>query len=247
MKRAFQLILVLFSLNSCNYIFDLKRTGDQVSEEIPWNGATQIEIWAPVHLILVNSDEVKMEISGMDFIVDGYNLIQSDEKLIIKHQNSNQLQEAKIADLTLYAPQFKQITANSPSKITNKDTLRFDNLNIVVNGKGVFTTSELTLKGNNFSLAVYGGSNKSKHILSGKLHSVLYNIQGGTDIEAFDLLTSQTTIIQKSYGDCYVSATDYIEVNTYSTGDVYYEGSPEIKFQRIVNTLMKASGQIYKY
>lgn len=241
-------ILILFALiSSCTYISDLKRTGDVKTITQGWDGNGNIEIWAPCRLLLINSANSRIEISGMDFIVDGYDLVQSEGSLVIEHNNPNGLQENKIADITIYAPTFKKITANSPCKIVNMDTLRFTNLEFVVNGKGIYTTSDLTLKGNNFHLSVYGGINKSRHNLTGEVTNAHYHIQGGTDIDALNLQTLNTTIVQKSYGHCYINCTHELNVTTYSTGNVYYSGNPTVTFTLQQNAIMKASGGVYKW
>lgn len=244
MQRILLFLPFLILIASCDYIVDLKKTGTTITQEIPWNGANHIEIWAPVKLILTNSASTKMEMTGMDFIVEGYTLTQTDDKLIIEHDHNSQLQENRMASLTLFAPGFKNITANSPCKITSQDTLHIDRLNIVVNGKGAFTSSNLIIKGQSINLAVYGGTNKSMQRLSGKTNTASYHIQGGTDIDALDLSTLETIIVNKSYGDCFVNAANRLQVQTYSTGNVFYTGSPEVEFELIENTLMKATGGI---
>jgi len=226
---------------------DLKKTGNQKNITLEWNGIGTIEVWAPCRLVLINSEEPRIEISGMDFIVDGYELLQYEDKLVIEHNNTNGLQENKIADIRLYASIFKKITANSPCKIANMDTLRFTNLEFVVNGKGIYTTSDLNLKGNNFHLSVYGGINKSHQYLKGKVDNAFYNIQGGTDIDALELQTQNTTIVQKSYGQCYVNSTEELNVSTFSTGNVYYIGNPKVTFTLRENTIMKASGSVFRW
>src|SRR5690554_846742 len=117
MENKILLLVSVLILGSCSYILDMKRTGDQKTIQLDWNGATSIEIWAPCKLILVNSETPFMEVEGMDFIVDGYDFIQSDDKLVIEHKNTNWLQEEKIANITLGAPDFKRFTFNSPGKI----------------------------------------------------------------------------------------------------------------------------------
>lgn len=246
MQRIALFLTFSYLIASCDYIVDLKKTGTTITEEIPWNGASHIEIWAPVQLILTNSATTKIKMTGMDFILQGYQLTQTDEKLIIEHNHNSQLQENRMASLMLFAPDFKNITANSPCKITTHDTLHIDRLNIVVNGKGAFTSGSMILKGQSINLAVYGGTNKSMQRLSGKINTASYHIQGGTDIDALELSTLETIIVNKSYGDCYVNVTDHLKVQTYSTGNVYYRGSPEIEFELIENTLMKATGTIRK-
>lgn len=244
MKKVIIIILAIGMLGACSYITDLKRVGDETTLNIDWSGAEEIEIEAPVRLILVNSESPALQLTGMDFIVDGYDLIQEENKLTIRHQNIDWLQDSKIADLHVYSVEFNRITANAPCQITtNNDTLLINHLNLVVNGKGIYTTSDLILKGNSLSISVYGGINKSQHILAGKVNNGTYHIQGGTDMDALELTTQNTTVIHKSYGDCYLNATDQLMVTIFSTGNVFYTGLPELTFEQRQNTVMTATGK----
>jgi DNA polymerase III psi subunit len=244
MKQVIISILAIGMLAGCNYITDLKRVGDETTLNIGWSGAGEIEIEAPVRLILVNSETPSLQLTGMDFIVEGYDLIQEDHKLIIRHQNVNWLQDSKIADLYVYSTDFNRITANAPCQITsNNDTLIINQLSLVVNGKGIYTTSDLIVKGNSLSISVYGGINKSQHILAGQVNKATYHIQGGTDMDALALATQNTTVIHKSYGDCYLNATDQLQVTIFSTGNVYYTGTPELTFEQRQNTVMTSTGK----
>ena len=244
MKHIVIAILVLGMLAGCSYITDLKRTGDEITQDMGWSGADEIEIWAPVRLILVNSESSALQLTGMEFIVEGYDLIQEENKLIIRHQNIDWLQDSKIADLYVYSSEFNRITANAPCQITtNNDTLLINHLSLVVNGKGIYTTSDMILKGSALSISVFGGINKSKHTLAGQVDNVTYHIQGGTDIDALELATKSTTVVHKSYGDCYLNARDQLMVTIYSTGNVFFTGSPELTFEQRQNTLMTATGK----
>jgi len=244
-KQIIKILLTISTLSSCNYIKDLKRTENEKTLEINWEGASEIEIWAPVRLILVNSQTPNLKLTGMEFIVNGYDIIQQEDKLIIEHQNINWLQDNKIADLYIYSNSFNNITANAPCKITtNNDTLFIDQLNIIVNGKGIYTTSDLLIKGNKLSISVFGGINKSKHIIAGNVESANYHIQGGTDIEALDLEALNTSVLHKSYGDCYLNSINNLQVIIYSTGNVYYLGSPSVTFKQQQNTVMTATGEV---
>ena len=231
--------------NSCSYVFDLKRTGEDISKELSWNGAVNFELQASARVIPVVSNETKIVLKGMDFIVNDYELTQIDDKLIISHK-FEYIQEDKMADILLYAPNFNHFTFNAPCKFYSSDTLYFNNLNIIVNGKGAFTTSDLVLKGNRLNLAVYSNINKSNHTLSGSVDFVNYNIEGSTNIKASNLSIKKTVITNKSIGDCYVSVSELLEVYIYSTGNVYYSGSPQLNVERKENNSMNASGKVYQ-
>jgi hypothetical protein len=116
-----------------------------------------------------------------------------------------------------------------------------------VNGKGIFTTSDLTLKGNSLILYVYGGINVSEHKLSGIINKASYIMEGGADIDALNLKTQTTNINHKSYGNIYVDAEEYLNAEIYSTGNIYYTGQPTITLEIIENTIMDASGQLLPY
>jgi len=247
MKNKILLLLSVLTLGSCSYILDMKRSGDDKKIEVAWNGASSIEVWAPCKLILVNSGTPFMEVEGMDFIVDGYDLIQSDDKLVIEHKNTNWLQEEKIANITLGAPEFKKFIFNSPGKISTRDTLSITQLQIVVNGKGIYTTSDLILKGDNFSISVYGGINKSSHHLSGEVKSAHYTMEGGTDIDALKLKTQTATIVHKSYGNIFLNVSEKLKGKIYSTGNIYYSGNPDMEVEIVKSTVMDASGKVIRY
>ncbi|MGQ1948087.1 GIN domain-containing protein [Geofilum sp. OHC36d9] len=247
MKKITALLYFTTLLSSCTYITDMKRTGDNKTISLSWNGATNIEIWAPCQIVLINSDTTAIQIEGMDFIVDGYELTQSEEKLTIEHKQTNWLQEEKMAEIRLYAPDFKTIIYNSPGHLLCRDTLIVNQFQIVVNGKGIFTTSDLTLKGNSLTLNVYGGINKSYHKLSGILSKASYTMEGGTDIDALNLKTQITNVNHKSYGNIYLNAEEQLNAKIYSTGNIYYTGQPNISFETIESTIMKASGQLLPY
>ena len=247
MKKLAALLFLATILGSCSYILDLNRTGDDKIIKLDWNGATNIEIWAPCQMTLINSNTTGIEIEGMDFIVDGYEITQTEDELIIEHENTSSLQEKKMADIRLSAPDFETITYNAAGHLLNEDTLTVDQFKIVVNGKGIYTTSNLTLKGNSLTLYVYGGINKSEHKLSGIVNKASYTMEGGTDIDAINLKTQTTNINHKSYGNIYVDAEEYLNAQIYSTGNIYYTGQPTISFEIIENTIMDASGQLLLY
>jgi hypothetical protein len=226
---------------------DLNKTGDDKIINLDWNGATDIEVWAPCQITLINSETTGIEIEGMDFIVDGYEITQTEDELIIEHENTSLLQEGKMADIRLSAPDFETITYNSAGHLLNEDTLIVDQFKIVVNGKGIFTTSDLTLKGNSLILYVYGGINVSEHKLSGIINKASYIMEGGADIDALNLKTQTTNINHKSYGNIYVDAEEYLNAEIYSTGNIYYTGQPTITYEIIENTIMDASGQLLPY
>jgi hypothetical protein len=83
-------------------------------------------------------------------------------------------------------------------------------------------------------------------LLNGIVDNAIYHIEGGTDIDALALKSSATSITHRSYGHCHVHASDELKVTIFSTGNVYYSGTPVLDVTHQKNSLMKASGQVYR-
>ena len=229
---------------SCSYITDLKRTGDIITVEYDVSSATHIEIFAPVRLIPVIHNESKIKIIGMDFIVEDYVLTHSEEKIVVEHKKPIRIQEHKIADLYLYTPKIERITVNYPGKLHSNDTLYFDNLVIVINGRAAYTTGNLILKGNNLRFYAFGTTSKCNQILSGEVRSALLHIEGGARLNALELSTVSAKIVHKSFGHCHVAVSEQLDVEIFASGNLYYKGNPQTTFEWIENNLMKATGKI---
>lgn len=246
MRPILATILMVLSMTSCDYLSDLKRTGELVEKEIILPAPTEIDIWAPVKVVLTNSSDSLLRLSGPDFLIDGYELIHEKGKLTIRHQQQHQLQDQRLGTLTVPAGQLQRLTANAPSQWqTGADTLRFTHLSLVVNGKGIYTTSDLLLRGESLHLSVYGGINKSQHQLRGKIDRVHYHLQGGSDILAGELQTRNTEVIHKSFGDCHILVQEALKAQIFSTGNIYLLGQPNVEVSHHPSSIMSATGKIY--
>ncbi|MDR2927109.1 MAG: DUF2807 domain-containing protein [Cytophagaceae bacterium] len=242
--EAIMLFCIVFLFSSCSYIADIDREGETISKEIAWNGASRIEILAPVRFIPINSDECKIRLTGMDFIVNDYEITDAGDTLIIKHKKSLNIQENKIATLEVYATDFKTIFINSPCQLASYDTLTFNSLQMIVNGSGALMTGHLLLKGNDFRFMAFGGSNRCRPRFSGTVNSAYFQLQGGSDADASSLLTSMAVVEQRSNGNCSVSISNHLKATIYSTGNIYCWGKPETEFVRVENNLMQATGEL---
>ncbi|TCO04451.1 GIN domain-containing protein [Natronoflexus pectinivorans] len=236
------ILFTILIISACDYITDLKRTGEEITMEIPWNGSGQIEVNASSSIVLVNSEDYKIKITGMDFIARGYEIDTSDNKLNITHTNPFRLQQDKLPDILIYSPDFRRLTINAPSRLANRDSLKFENLYISINGRGTYTTSQLKLKGNLFRFNVYGRGTKTTHQLTGVANKAYYHIEGGTNINASDLKTGTTNIRHLSFGNCFVNSTETLDVTIFSSGNVYYSGNPEVQFKQDETSTLRPSG-----
>jgi hypothetical protein len=108
--------------------------------------------------------------------------------------------------------------------------LSLDNFAIVVNGPGVYSESELKIRSKSISIAAFG-KNSGHHILQGSTDDLRLTMEGLAWTDASQLTATNVTVIQRSLKSTFVHAVDELTVNMYSSGDVYYSGSPVLNFK----------------
>jgi microcompartment protein CcmL/EutN len=127
----------------------------------------------------------------------------------------------------LSANDLTRITSNFPAKITNTDTLSFENLTVVVNGRGTFTECNMAIDAGKISLLAYG-SNVGNHVFKGKADNLNVVTEGLTTVDASELAAQNVSVVQKSVNSSEVNAVSKLLVNMLSSGNIYYTGDPEI-------------------
>ncbi|PZX20363.1 putative autotransporter adhesin-like protein [Breznakibacter xylanolyticus] len=243
--KAICLLLFLALFTSCDYIANLDKTGQQDTIPVSLEPFNAINLQAPCRVELTNglsSDETRLH--GIDFIIDGYQLTVENGTLTIGHQQSSILQKEKIGTLTLPASLIQNITLNAPGIICSPSPITVTQLHIVVNGSGIYSETDLKLNCNTFQLAVYGGINQSMHHLEGTVKQANYYLEGCTGLDASKLITQETNITHRSNANCYLHCQAQLNAVIYSTGSVYYSGSPQVSIDVRETTLMKASGVV---
>ncbi len=234
MRNAFLILLIaglhLIMVSGCDYTDALLKDGEVVRKEISLNSYERIEIETSVNLVLTNATDSVAIIEGLDFLVPRLLLTQEENVLKIESDGLIGFREKQLPTVLLGASGLKKITSNFPSKITNMDTLKVSGLSIVINGRGTFTQCDLLVDVGNISLATYG-SNVGNHIFSGFADKFSVNVEGLSTVDSRGLAAKSVRLVQKSVNSSYVNALEHLEVEVYSSGDVYYSGVPNTKIK----------------
>ncbi|NLA24400.1 MAG: hypothetical protein GX879_05480 [Bacteroidales bacterium] len=242
--KIFSFFFLLMQLSGCSYIFELKKDGEIIKIELGKLEDSIIEIYAPCNIILHNNTNENIKIEGVDFIVENYFLSKNDSATIIDHKNILHLNKNRVADIYIPVNNLEFIVLNSSATVTSKDTLFFNELQLVVNGKGIYSTSDLIINSHKFHLNVYGDSNQSSHTFSGYAEFTRFNIHGITIVDGSKLETRRTLIAHKSVGNIHIKATEAINGSIYSIGNLFYTGNPEVNINNVKSYGMQATGKV---
>ena len=115
------------------------------------------------------------------------------------------------------------ILTKSPIKLTSTDTLKLENLNLVILGKtGEF---DLTMDVTNFKM-VNGSDNFEFFLFKGRANSASLWPRGSSLVDASGLICSDCYVYNNSIGDCSVNVTHTLTVRLNTIGNVVYSGNP---------------------
>jgi len=244
MNKILSILILLLTITSCDYITSLNKTGDKESISIVNQSPVELVVDASCKIQLLDSKSDTMTMSGYDFVVEDYQYKHEGQQLIVSHKNGEYLQREKMGTLAIPINQINRITINAPAILASDDTLNVQALTVVINGRGLYSETDLLIESQNFNLNVYGGNNQTMHHLAGKTTNCTLFVEGCAPIDAENLQCQIVTITQRSIADCLISVDQKLTANIYSSGNIYYIGNPLINSTKHTTTLMSATGEV---
>ena len=220
------LIVLVTLLSGCNYMDALTSDDDTVFKTLQLEPFDDVVIETSVKLILLNDTVFKARLEGPAFILSALKIRQNGRTIHIKADGKG-FRKKQAAEVTIHAPSFKTLTSNWPAEIATRDTLMLDHFSMVINGRGAFTNSNMTIKAKSLSIAAFG-SNVGTHIFKGEAETFMIISEGLASIDARELLAEKVNYIQRSVNPGYVFATEQLHVEMAAAGNVYFRGNPQI-------------------
>lgn len=245
MKYYLSLFLIT-SLWSCSYIDNLTASGDVISEDINVPEFKQLVADAPCNIFLQNGHSNTIRMEGFDYLLEDLKLESKDGILTISHPKKDYMQQSKLPTLYIGAELLQKITANTPILLESTDTIKSNHFSIIVNGGAKFTEMDLIIKCQKLTLNVFGNNNIGNNKLAGQVKSANFSIEGSVNLDALNLLCEQVSVAHKSIGDCYTSPIETLKVSTYSAGNTFYKGEPQVEHIRIEVPYLTSSGEVIK-
>jgi hypothetical protein len=226
MKSSWIFVLMIGFLSGCDYADALLKDGEIIRKEVVLNSFDRIEIETSVQLVLTNNADSVAVLEGLDFLIPRLVLKQKGTVLKIESEGLIGFREKQLPSVIVGVSGLKRITSNFPSKISNLDTLKISNFSVVINGRGTFTECNLLVNAGTISLSAYG-SNVGNHIFRGRAEQLTIHAEGLSSVDASELDAEKVQLVQKSVNPLYVNASEVLNVDIFSSGNVYYTGSPE--------------------
>ncbi len=237
------LTIILFS---CDYIDNLNMESEVITKTYPAETVQKLIVNAPCKVTLVNNDTDIIIAEGQEHLVEDLIISTNNNILTINHSKKDYLQKSKLISLTINGKQLAEFETNSVMYLYSKDTIKGQNLNLVINGSAKFTDIDLLVKNATTNLSIFGINNVGEFILGGTSNSTNIIMEGSVNVYADNLKSNSVTIVQKSIGECKVFANKNLNAFTHSSGNIIYKGNPEVNIVRTESLIIPPTGKIIK-
>jgi len=159
----------------------------------------------------------KNDINSIDALIMNDTLIIDDHKNVSFNPNKN--------NLTLHFSNLKFIDSLDPINLSNKDTIRADQLSLIAEGE--IAEVRLVFKCNNF-FAVNNSNTLGYLHFIGKTESCWIWNRYGSSMYGDSLQCKNAAIYNESVGDVRINASDNIDAFIRGPGNICYYGTPVI-------------------
>lgn len=238
MKKIVLFLLIVFVSFSCSKEC-WETSGEDVFETRQLDGFNQIIVDNDFTIHLVQDSLFFIEIRSKENLMSNIKTEVDDYKLTISDQNScNLMKDYYKNEVYIHCPDLNQITAKETINIYSKDTLKLDELVLIVRGDMITWDFKVNTKLLRIELHSVVGEMK----ITGEVDQLYFYTSGRNHCFLKDLICQKAEINHSSMGDYHLTVKKRFYIGIKKSGDFYCYGDPVHKSYKIDKT---ARGQIY--
>ena len=228
-------IILLLLLSSC--IFDFRETvygnGTVATEERHADSFNRLKVSSGIDVIITQGEEESIKVIADENLLEYIKTEIYDNTLKI-YTDAN-IRHAKSKEVHLVYKQLQKINISSAGDVEGSNRMKVDDLDLDLSSAG-----DLTLDVEATSITCNISSAGDAH-LSGTVDELDADLSSAGDLNASDLVARKAHVNVSSAGNAKICATEEVDLNASSAGDIYYKGDP-----KIVNINKSSAGSIIK-
>jgi len=171
-------------------------------------------------IYLIQSDNYSLKVVADENLQSVIKSRVKGETLTITTEKS--IYKSKELKLYIGFKHLESLKANGAIKLKSKHPLRFDELDIEINGA---SSANLELSAHCLNI---DNSGASSIVLKGKADELNVDISGAGSVNALEMITREAKIDISGVGSGKVYVEEYLRVNISGIGSVKYKGDPQI-------------------
>lgn len=224
--------LLLFCLTACSSFNPFEDEGDYVEKKVEITGITAIENLNTFHIQLIQDDHEYIIFKGGENLVSKVKQIATNEHLKIDHSYNNKARNFDLIIAEIHVKNLTKLKCSAPAKISNENQLHGEHLDIIIISESELVEMDLDLNYKSLKFHSYGNATGG-YEFSGTCNNTHYILNGVINIKASNLENNTTHLVQNGIGEAHVWVKDFLKTTIYSSGNIYYKGTPEIEINRI--------------
>lgn len=198
----------------------LHGSGEIITEERQISGFNQIHLQGAGNVFLTRGAAQNVQVETDDNIMPFIETRVENSRLIISHARKNI--RPGVLNIHISAANLRGVSISGSGDITGNEIFSSDTFYADIAGSG-----DIALKVNAERLeSSISGSGSIN--LSGSTRSYDATITGSGDVDAFDLQTTESSVVITGSGDCRVSVLENLTAKITGSGDVLYKGNPRL-------------------
>jgi|GEM_PF-1375828 len=236
-------ILITFCLSSCSSFNPFEREGEYIEKRVDINGVSAIKNLNTFQIQIIQDDEEFILLKGGENLVSKTNASVADQQLTIDHSYNNNARNFDLITAEIHLKEVTKITCSAPANISSINKLNGNHLDIIVYSESQLVEMNLSLEYESMKFHSLGSATGGFKF-SGICPNTNYTLNGVINIKAGDLQSNNISLAQNGIGEAHVWAKDKLNVTIYSSGNIYYKGTPEISVKRIQVNNQNPTGEV---
>jgi hypothetical protein len=223
----FFVLLIAVSTTRCKKPGCTGSAGVSTTQARQLSSFNKVRLQDNINLVLIQSDNDKIEITGPEGITANVQTIIENDELIISNETTCRWLRDTDEKVTarLYAKNISQLLYEGSGNVSNTDTLKFNDLRINSEiGAGIV---ELTVDMQRLAVIIL--KENASMIMHGKAGHVETYTNARGILNLSDLQTSTMYMIYSGLADTHIQVTDELDATIRYRGNVYCKGNPVVK------------------
>jgi len=211
---------IVIDLNGCSGQ-RVRGSGTVISESRQVPEFRELRLEGPGKVVLSKGSRSSIEVTTDDNILPSIETEVTNGKLIISHKEGMNLKPTTL-NFAIIVKDLAGISIAGSGDIIGNEEFNSDRLYADIAGSGDIA---IKVSADRLESSISGSGSIS---LSGSTKSHDARITGSGDIDAFDLQTTDSSVVITGSGNCKLRVSDNLGAKITGSGDVLYKGHPRI-------------------
>ena len=211
---------IVIDLNGCS-AQRVKGSGKVISESRQVPEFREIRLEGQGKIVVAQGNQFSVEVTSDDNILPSIETAVINGQLILSHENGKNLRPTTL-NYTITVKDLKGVSIAGSGDIVGNDEFNSERFYADIAGSGDIT---IKVSADHLESGISGSGSIS---LSGSTNSHDARITGSGDVDAFELLARDSSVVITGSGNCRISVSDKLRAKITGSGDVLYKGHPQI-------------------